>query len=309
MEQTASGSKSTAQGWVKVFRDPPFYLVGVLPYALGVLLAARDGHATDPAVAVLGGVAVALIMAVTFLINEYFDYETDVVNVGYNKFSGGSRSLPEGLVERRHVLVAAAVCALVALVIGIVLQFVYQTGPLTLPFGFVAAALGYAYTGAPFRLIYRGLGEALIGVSVGWMPVFIGYYLVGGMPSGPTVHLMSLPIALSIVMVIVANEYPDYQSDLASGKMNIVARLGRERAAWVYTALGVAFIASLVYIGFNFFEGWRRYLLAVPSLLALDVSTAIQVGAWKEQKRLEKLCLATILLNLMTIVLLMVVNW
>jgi 1,4-dihydroxy-2-naphthoate octaprenyltransferase len=110
-------------------------------------------------------------------------------------------------------------------------------------------------------------------------------------------------------MVIVANEYPDYESDKASGKRNLVARMGRERAAWVYTALGVATIASLAYLGFTYLEGWRRYVLVLPALLTLDVSTAIQVGAWKETKRLEKLCFATILLNLATIALLLVVNW
>ena len=301
--------KDTVRGWTKVFRDPPFYLVGVLPLGLGTLLAVRDGHELVWAVWALGSVAVALVMAMTFLVNEYFDYETDVLNVGYNKFSGGSRSLPEGLVERRHVLVAAAACGALALVLGLVIQFGFKTGPLTLVLGAVAALIGYAYTGPPLRLIYRGLGELLIGVSVGWMPVLIGYYLIGGIPTGPMVHLMSLPIALSIVMVIVVDEYPDYDSDVASGKRNLVARIGRERAAWVYTALGLATAAALAYIGLTYVEGWRRYILALPVLFSLDVSTAIQVGAWKQPKRLEKLCFATILLNLGTIILLMVVNW
>lgn len=309
MEESPVSPKDTVRGWTKVFRAPPFYLVGVLPFGLGTLLAVRDGNEFVWPVWALGTLAVALVMAMTFLVNEFFDYETDAANVGYNKFSGGSRSIPEGLVERRHVLIVAGICGLLALALGLVIQFGYKTGPLTLPLGAAAALIGYAYTGAPLRLIYRGLGELLIGVSVGWMPVLIGYYLTGGLPAGPMVHLMSLPIALSIVMVIVVNEYPDYESDVASGKRNLVARIGREHAAWVFTALGLATAASLAYIGFTYAEGWRRYILALPVLLSLDVSTAIQVGAWKQPKRLEKLCLATILLNLGTIVLLMVVTW
>jgi 1,4-dihydroxy-2-naphthoate octaprenyltransferase len=307
--ETIAVPKDTVRGWTKVFRAPPFYLVGVLPFGLGTLLAVRDGSELVWPVWALGTIAVALVMAMTFLVNEYFDYETDSANVGYNKFSGGSRSIPEGLVERRHVLIVAGICGLLALALGLIIQFGFKTGPLTLPLGAAAALIGYAYTGPPLRLIYRGLGELLIGVSVGWMPVIIGYYLTGGLPAGPIVHLMSLPIALSIVMVIVVNEYPDYDSDVTSGKRNLVARMGRERAAWVFTALGLATAASLAYIGFTYAEGWRRYILALPVLLSLDVSTAIQVGAWKQAKRLEKLCLATILLNLGTIVLLMVVTW
>jgi 1,4-dihydroxy-2-naphthoate octaprenyltransferase len=309
VESAGAPPTNTARGWAKVFRDPPFYLVGVLPFTLGTLLAVKDGHEMSWPIWGLGSVALALVMAMTFLVNEYYDYETDAANVAYNKFSGGSRSLPLGLVERRHVLTAAGVCALVALALGVIIQFVYKTGPLTLALGTLAAVIGYAYTGTPLRLIYRGWGELLIGVSVGWLPVFIGYYLLGGIPEGATVHLMSLPIAFTIIMVIWANEYPDFESDKASGKRNLVVRMGRERATWVYTALGAATIAALVYLGFTYFEGWRRYILALPALLTLDVSTAIQFGAWKEPKRLEKLCFATILLNLGIIVVLLVVNW
>jgi 1,4-dihydroxy-2-naphthoate octaprenyltransferase len=299
----------TAKGWAKVFRDPPFYLVGVLPFGLGTMLAVRSGRPIVWAVWALGSVAVALIMAMTFLVNEYFDYETDVANVGFNKFSGGSRSLPLGLVDRKHVLIAAGVCTAAALAIGAVIQFAFDAGPLALPFGAVAALIGYAYTGPPFRLIYRGLGELLIGVSVGWMPVFIGYYLLAGMPEGPYVHLMSLPIAFSIVMVIVINEYPDYESDKASGKNNVVARFGRERVVWLYAALGVAVAASLVYLGVTYFAGWQRYILAVPCLAGLGVSAAMVAGVWKDRDKLQTLCFATILLNLGTIVLLVVASW
>jgi 1,4-dihydroxy-2-naphthoate octaprenyltransferase len=302
--------RDAARGWVKVFRDPPFYLVGVLPFSLGTLLAVRDGHTMVWGVWALGSIALALIMAMTFLINEYFDYETDVLNEEYNKFSGGSRSLPQGLVERRKVLMAAGVCTVIALVLGLILQFGYDTGPLTLPFGALAAVIGYAYTGPPFRLIYRGLGELMIGISVGWMPVVIGYYLLGGIPTDPYVHLMSLPIAISIVMVIVANEFPDYESDKASGKGNLTVRLGRERTAWIFALLGLSFAASMIYIGFTYFEGWRLWILTLPLLLSFVVSWALSMGgAWTSKKRLQQVCLATILLNLSTIVLLMVVNW
>jgi 1,4-dihydroxy-2-naphthoate octaprenyltransferase len=308
MDATVTG-RDSAQGWVKVFRDPPFYLVGVLPFGLGTLLAVASGRPLLWGVWALGSVAVALIMAMTFLVNEYFDFDTDAANVGYNKFSGGSRSLPNGLVNRRHVLVAAGVCTALALAIGLVIQFVYKTGPVTLPFGIAAALIGYAYTGKPFRLIYRGVGEILIGVSVGWMPIFIGYYLLAGMPAGSYIHILSLPVAASIVMVILANEYPDYESDAASGKRNLVVRFGRERAVWLYAGCGAVYLASLIYVALTYMSSWRQYVLAVPLLLCLDVSTVMILGAWRTAKKLEKLCLATILLNLSTVVLFLVVVW
>lgn len=307
MEQAAVAPKNAVRGWVKVFRDPPFYLVGVLPFSLGTLLAVRDGSPMSWAIWALGSLAVTLIMAMTFLVNEYYDRETDALNTGYNRFTGGSRSLPMGLVEPQRVPIVAGVCAAIALVVGLVIQFVFKTGPLTLPLGALAALLGYAYSGPPFQLISRGWGEVLIGVSVGWLPSFIGYYLQGGLPEGGTLHFMSLPLVLTCMMLIVINEFPDYASDKATGKRNLGVRLGLERAAWVFTGLGIALIVSLALLAFTYFEGWRRYVFAAPLLLTLDMSTAIQFGAWK--KRLTALCFATIILSLATMVLLLVVNW
>lgn len=309
MDTITMQKHDTAKGWIKVFRDPPFYLVGVLPFGLGAMLAYKSGATLIWGLWALGSLAVALIMAMTFLVNEYFDFETDSANVGFNKFSGGSRTLPNGLVPRRHVLVAAGVCAVLAAVLGLTIQFVYKTGPLTLPLGIAAMVIGYAYTGKPFQLIYRGFGELLIGVSVGWMPVFIAYYLLAGMPSGAYVHLMSLPIALSIIMVILINEYPDYESDKAYGKRNLVAIFGRERMAWLYAVLGTATAASLVYSGFAYFHAWRLLLLFLPAVLSLALTTAVLAGLWKRPEVLEKLCLGTILLNLSSIIILMVVAW
>lgn len=306
---TATIAQDTARGWVKVFRAPPFYLVGVLPFALGTLFAAATGKHFVWGVWALGSVAVALIMAMTFLVNEYFDFETDSANENYTKFSGGSRSLPQGLVDRRHVPIAAGACTAVAAVLGAVIQFSYKTGPLTLPFGIVAAAIGYAYTGKPFRLIYRGLGELLIGISVGWMPVFIGYYLLAGMPEGPFIHLLSLPIAASIVNVILINEYSDYESDKVSGKQNLVVVLGREGGAWIYAAIGVVTAASLAYLGRAYYSGWQAAVLLLPAALSLVLTVAVVAGVWKDPARLEKVQLGTILLNLSSIVLLMIVNW
>jgi 1,4-dihydroxy-2-naphthoate octaprenyltransferase len=306
---TITVKQSAVTGWVKVFRDPPFYLVGVLPFGLGTVMAIASGETMVWGVWALGSLAVALIMAMTFLVNEYFDFETDSANSGYNKFSGGSRTLPKGLVPKRSILIAAGVCALLAAALGLAIQFVYQTGPLTLPLGIAAMVIGYAYTGRPFQLIYRGFGELFIGLSVGWMPVFIAYYLLAGLPAGPYVSLMSLPIALSIVMVILINEYPDYESDKAFKKQNLVARFGRERMVWLYGALGLATTISLVYLGFAYFKLWEQIALFFPGLLGLGLAAAVIAGLWKKPETLEKICLATIILNLSTIIILIAVVW
>lgn len=280
----------------------------MLPFALGLALAARSGVKLNMGISALGLLSVALIMAMTFLVNEYFDFETDSVNVDFNRFSGGSRVLPQGLILRKSVLVAAAICAALAIVMGLIIQYHFKTGPLTIPLGLSAMLIGYAYTGKPFQLIYRGWGELAIGVSMGWMPVYIAYYLLAGLPSGLYIHVMTLPNSISIVMALLINEYPDYISDKASGKRNFVMRFGREKIAWFYAMLGMSIAVLFVYIGFSYFSGWRLLALGFPTILSLSLSASLLAGLWQYPTTLEKLCLGTLVLNLTTPVILIAVT-
>ncbi len=296
-------------GWINVFRDPPFYLIGVLPFGLGALLAAKSGATLNWGLLGLGSLAVILIMAMTFLVNEYFDSETDADNTTFNRFSGGSRSLPENLVPRQQVLIAAGACASLAVLVGLIIKFVYNTGPWTLPLGIAAMVVGYAYTGKPFQLIYRGLGEVFDGLTIAWLPIVVAYYLLTGVLPGIYVLLVGVPVVTSIVLAGLICEYPDYASDKASKKNNLVARLGPHRAVWLYGSLGVATIGSLIFLGVTYFLTWKLLVLFIPAILCLLLMTTMIVGLWKRPAALEKLCLGTILLNLMIIILLMLVVW
>ena len=74
-------------------------------------------------------------------------------------------------------------------------------------------------------------------------------------------------------------------------------------------ALGMTTAVSLVYLGFTYFSAWKILALFLPSVLSLTLATAVVAGLWKRPKTLEKLCLGTILLNLICVVLMMAVVW
>lgn len=111
---------------------------GVLPFLLGVVIAWSQGNPINWAVLALSTIAVICIMLMTFLVNEYFDYETDLANKEFHRLSGGSRVLPMGLIPRRQALIAAYILLLLAGIIGLLLHFYYKTGPFTLLLGVIA---------------------------------------------------------------------------------------------------------------------------------------------------------------------------
>ncbi len=222
---------------------------GVLPFLLGAVIAWSQGTPINLAVLALSSVAVIFIMLMTFLINEYYDYEADVINKEFHRLSGGSRVLPMGLVPRRQSLIAAYVCLSIAVGIGLLLYFYYQTGPFTIPLGAVAIFIGYFYTARPFRWSYHGLGEIAIWFSCGWLATFTGYYLQTGRFDMVTT-LAALPGATSVFLLILINEIPDINSDRMAGKRNLAVRLGREKTAILYSVVLILCYLNIIAIIF-----------------------------------------------------------
>lgn len=265
---------------------------------LGAVIAQDDGYLIRGAVLALSLLAVVLIMLVTYYVGEYYDYETDSVNKEFNKFSGGTRGLFTGKVPRHHTLIAGYVCLALAIIIGLILQFYYKTGPYTLPLGAFGILCGFFYTGKPFQWAYRGAGELLIGLCYGWLTVNTAYYLqVGHFDLVPT--FISIPIGISIFLVILINEFPDYVSDQISNKRNLVVRFGRERMAILYSSLLVACYLSIV-CGY-LYHAPRMAILLSPLVLVLIVWNilVIRKKGYENGRILEGLCAKTILLNLL----------
>jgi 1,4-dihydroxy-2-naphthoate octaprenyltransferase len=273
----------------------------VLPFILGGVLAWRQGEPFRWAVFGWGTLGVVLTMLATYYAGEYWDYAEDTLSgqQGGSRFAGGSQVLQRGLLPRRAALHASLFSLLSATAVGLVLQLGYRTGPWTVPFALLGLFGGFFYSTRPLRWVGRGWGELWIAFCYGWLPVAVGYYLHAGYVT-PAIHWMAAPIGLSIFNVILLNEFPDHLSDVATGKANLAVRLGRDRASQLY---GLTSLAS-----------WTAMLLSVKHgvpiralwfyLPILILSLALVLGVlrarWKDRAILERLCAATLAVNLGT---------
>jgi 1,4-dihydroxy-2-naphthoate octaprenyltransferase len=241
-------TKQSMISWLALFRFGSTAR-GVLPFLLGAVIAWSQGSPIDWAILLLSTIAVICIMLMTFLINEYYDYETDMANKEFHMLSGGSRVLPMGLIPRHYSIIAAHVFMAIAGVIGLILYFYFKTGPLTIPLGAIALFIGYFYTARPFKWSYHGLGEICIWFTCGWLATITGYYLQTGHLDA-VATLASLPGATSIFLVILINEVPDIKSDRLFGKNNLAVRLGQERTGILYTVLLILCFVNILVIVF-----------------------------------------------------------
>ena len=286
--------------WLALFRLP-FHAVGVLPFALGNLVAWRLEGQFHWGVFGLGTLGVVLVMLATYLAGEYWDYAEDTISgeLGRSRFAGGSGVLRAGLVRRRAVLWASIASVALALAVGLILVSVCGVGAWALLLGITGLLAGYFYSARPIRWVRTGWGELWIAFCYGWLPVAIGYYLQAN-TFAPAVHWISAPVGLTIFNVILLNEFPDYPADQTTGKTNLTVRLGPERAGYLYATASVA--------------SWGAMLLAVAQsapllalwaylpVLALSAALFVLVlkGCWRDRSVLEKLCGANLLVNLGT---------
>jgi 1,4-dihydroxy-2-naphthoate octaprenyltransferase len=289
--------------WWRLSRVP-FLSVGILPLFLGFILSWRWGYRGPFGLYLLATVAVVLIMWMTYYLGEWNDLEGDLLNQEFNRFSGGSRILVEGVLPARVSVFLGYGCLAGGILTGLYIYLRYQTGPWTLILGGIGIFFGFFYSGRPFRWAYRGIGEILIGFCYGWLPIATGFYLFAGFFNHQA-FLLSIPVGLSIFNVILINEFPDEEADRNIGKRNLVVRFGKERMTDLY--MGISILAGLFFIKILMMFGkssWLFAISAIPILLILWNLLMAWQEAYREAKRLELLCRNTLLVNLsMTMIL------
>ena len=277
----------------------PFLLPGLSPFTAGLILGmyyVRNLLSWE--LVVIGYLGLILIMLATYYSNEYFDYEGDLINKNYNKFSGGSRVFPEGLLSRRTGLYLLSVALLLFFILtAVYLKEFFNLRPYLLYMAFIGLLFGIFYSAPPFKWAYRGVGEILIALAYGWLSTASGYYIVTGRID-LRATLLSLPAAFTVFSVIVINEIPDLQADLKVSKRNLVARLGVRRAKILYGFSSALALASAAAAGI-YFGGVLGMIIVISILSPLLIYPAFRLIEIFENngKTLEGLCKITILTN------------
>ncbi len=135
----------------------PLHLVGGFVFnGLGIAIALFLGAPVDWTVALWCQVAITATQLMTHYSNDYFDQDADAATDTPTRWAGGSRVLPDGLVQPRAALTAALVCGGVALAATSVLAATGSAPLLTLALLLLSIALAWSYSSPPLWLNRRG---------------------------------------------------------------------------------------------------------------------------------------------------------
>jgi 1,4-dihydroxy-2-naphthoate octaprenyltransferase len=284
------------KSYIKSLRAP-FLAGSIVPVLIGAATAFSAGSFSLSFLLITAGGVAALHLAAN-LLNDYYDAGgSDPINIRFTPFSGGSRVIQNGEVSRWAVLAMAIVFFILGIMAGIWL--VSEGRPLVIIIGLLGLFAGWAYSAPPFKLMSRGWGEIVIFFAFGPLVTLGTHYVITGSLSS-TAFMMGIPQGFFIAAVIWINQFPDYEADRKSGKINLVVRLGPGAARYAYCAMvsaaflsviliiaggGVSFLAMFSFIAFPLaFRAmrilWREYLSheGIVPAQALTIQTLIAHG-------------------------------
>ena len=190
------------------------------------------------------------------LINDYFDWRKGTDD---DRRLGPRRACAQGWVTPSAMRWAIGVTTLAACSVG--LPLVCYGGMAMIWIGVACVVFCFLYT---LLLSYMGLGDLLVLVFFGLVPVCATYYLQTGGVTGQVV-LSSLACGLVIDTLLVVNNYRDREGDRRVGKRTLVVLIGERAAEWLYLALGV--VAVALGVVFLFSGRWLTFFLPMGYLL------------------------------------------
>ncbi|MFZ3072229.1 MAG: prenyltransferase [Thermodesulfobacteriota bacterium] len=225
---------------------PQFFPAVILPVTTGTSYALYKGASFDALSFFLALIAAILYHGGMNVLNDYFDSRSgaDEMNLApLTPFAGGNRMIQKGLMSQGETLLVSLVLLFMGSAIG--LYLVWLKGIFILIIGVLGLLTGVLYSAPPVFLAGRGLGEATVFLNFGVLTAIGAYFLQAGNVSLPAA-IISLPIGFLIAAILYVNEFPDYESDKASGKRNLVVRWTPEKARYGMFIIGAMTYLSVV---------------------------------------------------------------
>lgn len=205
--------------WFLALR-PKTLTAALIPVAVGTALASGDGGPVVTWAAVCALFSAMFIQIATNFVNDALDFRKgadDEHRVGPRRVTQG------GLLSERTVLRAGFACFAMALALGIPLAF--EGGWPIVAIGLFSLACGYAYTGGPYPLAYRGLGEVFVVLFFGLVAVG-GTYWLHVKSYGLDAAVAGLQVGLLATVLIAVNNLRDSPLDGKVDKRTLAVRFG-----------------------------------------------------------------------------------
>lgn len=202
---------------------PKTLTAALMPILVGTALAYRVWDSALPFplwISILALFSALCIQIATNLVNDAVDFKR---GADTHARLGPQRATQMGWLTSTQVLGGGLCFFLLAVLLGIPL--VLQGGLPILVLGVISVLCGYFYTGGPYPLAYKGLGDIFVLIFFGLAPVLGIYYLYLNELSWKAT-VVGLQIGFFATALLAVNNARDFAGDREVGKMTLAARFG-----------------------------------------------------------------------------------
>ena len=228
----------SVQAWILAAR-PKTLSGAAVPVMIGVALAWVDAFQYEEEVFSWTAALLCLLFSFAMqidanFINDFFDFANGTDDVETRL--GPRRACAQGWVKLDSMKKAIALTTCLACVIG--LPLAYYGGLEMILVGVACVIFAFLYT---TFFSYQGLGDLLVLVFFGIVPVCCCYYVQLHVVTAE-VFLASIACGLVIDALLIVNNFRDRDNDRLAGKNTIIVRLGPKAGLQLYVGVGVAAI-------------------------------------------------------------------
>ena len=267
--------QNSLKAWILAAR-PKTLSGAAVPVLIGLSLAYTDafqyGDDTFSWTAAVLCMLFALVMQIDAnFVNDFFDFARG--NDDAATRLGPLRACTQGWVSTDAMKRAIATTTCVACLIG--LPLVYYGGLEMILIGVLCVVFCFLYT---THLSYLGMGDVLVLLFFGIVPVCITYYV---QLHTITFEVFTASVACGLVIdaLLIVNNYRDRYNDQIDGKNTLVVRIGEQATEQLY--LGIGIIASL--LGIVFWTNHHVLAFILPLIYLL-----LHIFTWLKMKRIHQ---------------------
>ena len=265
--------KNSLKAWLLAAR-PKTLSGAAVPVMIGLALSFVDsgkyqGDVFSWTAAVLCLLFAFIMQIDANFINDLFDYAKGTDDRATRL--GPERACAQGWVSIDAMKYAIATTTCLACVVG--LPLVLFGGLEMILIGMFCVAFCFLYT---THLSYMGLGDLLVLVFFGFVPVCFTYYV---QLHTFTLELIIASLACGIVIdaLLLVNNFRDRDTDKNAGKITLVVRIGAEKSLQLYLMVGIL----AVVMGGVFWANGRLLAFVLPLIYLV-----LHVFTWLEMKRI-----------------------
>ena len=242
--------------WIYATR-PKTLPAGAIPVIIGSAFAYRS-EIFDAFYFIIILLCSIFIQVLVNFINEIYDFKK---GADTKERTGPQRAVAAGFISPKTMTRVSAVLMILTFALGMIL--VARAGLFILAIGFSALFFAWAYTGGPYPLAYKGLGDLFVLVYFGVAAVCGTFYIFAEYISHEVLIASFAPGIISMNLLSV-NNIRDIDTDRKVGKMTLQARLGRKYSVKLQFFLTILLYIIPIYLAI--YSNEYFYLLPILSL-------------------------------------------